>query len=180
MIDAGDRNPPRFPAALEAGVRAAIESEVDRLLPLVGYSQAACGSDILFCESLLERGQECNIVLPFARDDYIEASVACAGQDWIARFERVMAAATSVTFRNQGNATCETTPCLSTCRRSFREWLSCVPGNWRSNRKCWSCRTIPSAAVPAAPWQPSPTGCRRAWRTATSIWPGFVARQRLR
>lgn len=98
MVDAPNRSKPRFPAGIEAAVKSAIEHTVGGFLPFIGYVQAACGSDILFCEAMLDREQEINIVLPFSREDYIEQSVAHAGPSWIARFERVMAAATSVTY----------------------------------------------------------------------------------
>lgn len=101
MIDTDDRNCPRFPARLEAAVQAAIHQSVAAALPLIAYTQAACGSDILFCECLLERSQEVNIVLPFSVDDYIEQSVLPGGTSWVARFERVLAGATSITYATE-------------------------------------------------------------------------------
>ena len=98
MIDAPNRVVTRFPAHIESAVRAAIDRIVASLVPAIGYAQAACGSDILFCEAMLAREQEINIVLPFAREDYIEQSVSRAGGNWLQRFDRVMAAATSVTY----------------------------------------------------------------------------------
>ena len=98
MIDAIDRCKARFPAGIEDAVKAAIDRSVSALLPVIGYAQAACGSDILFCEALLEREQELNIVLPFSREDYIEQSVIHAGPSWMARFERVLANAMSVSY----------------------------------------------------------------------------------
>ena len=47
---------------------------------------------------MLAREQEINIVLPFSREDYIEQSVSRVGGNWLQRFDRVMAAATSVTY----------------------------------------------------------------------------------
>lgn len=102
MIDAPGRATPRFPARLERAVRAAIDRAVFELIPAEGFAQAACGADILFCEALLGRGQEVNIVLPFAFDDFISQSVALAGQGWVSRFERVMAAATTTTYAPDG------------------------------------------------------------------------------
>lgn len=98
MIDAPGRAIPRFPAALEGRVVEEIERWLDKAGPVVGYSQAACGSDILFLEALQRRGLESNVVLPCARDDYVAQSVAFAGGAWVERFERAMAGATTVTF----------------------------------------------------------------------------------
>lgn len=101
MIDTDDRALERFPAWLEDAVYGAIDAQASAALPLIAYAQAACGSDILFCESLLARSQEVNIVLPFAVDDYIAQSVLPGGARWVARFERVLAAATSVTLATE-------------------------------------------------------------------------------
>jgi class 3 adenylate cyclase/tetratricopeptide (TPR) repeat protein len=77
MIDQPGRRTPRFPddAGLEQRVRQAIAAELDRLKPAQGYCSAACGSDILFAEEMLKRGCDVHIVLPFALDDFYEASV---------------------------------------------------------------------------------------------------------
>ncbi len=101
MIDTDDRPIERFPSWLENAVCSAIDQQVSAALPLIAYTQAACGSDILFCESLLARSQEVNIVLPFDVDDYIVQSVLPGGAPWVARFQRVLAAATSVTFATE-------------------------------------------------------------------------------
>jgi class 3 adenylate cyclase len=101
MIDTEDRSCPRFPPGLEDAVLAAIDRSVLASIPIIAYTQAACGSDILFCESLLNRSQEVNIVLPFARDDYIAQSVRPGGASWVARFERVMDSATSITYATE-------------------------------------------------------------------------------
>ena len=98
MIDSAGRASPRFPAGIEEAVRGEVERAVAASLPVIGYAQAACGSDILFCEALLAREQEINIVLPFSQDDYIEQSVVRGGPNWLPRFVRVMSMATSVSY----------------------------------------------------------------------------------
>ncbi len=98
MIDSPDRTNTRFPPAIEDAVKVAIERSVADSVPAIGYAQAACGSDILFCEAMLAREQEINIVLPFSREDYVEQSVSRAGGNWLQRFDRIMTAATSVTY----------------------------------------------------------------------------------
>jgi class 3 adenylate cyclase len=102
MIDAPARSKPRFPAHLEVAVREAIEREVDALLPVIAYTQAANGSDILFCEALLARGQELNVVLPFSQEDYLAQSVLPAGESWQSRFEHVLSKASAITYATDG------------------------------------------------------------------------------
>lgn len=98
MVDAPGRPAPRFPPALEPRVAEAIGRWLDAAGPVVGYSQAACGSDLLFLEALQRRGLESNVVLPCARNDYIEQSVAFAGGAWVERFERALAGAATVSY----------------------------------------------------------------------------------
>jgi len=98
MIDAPGRAAPRFPASREAEIRAAIERDIDALDLKIGYSSAACGGDLLFIEAMLERGGEVNIVLPFAKADFLATSVAFAGAGWVARFERALERASDVQF----------------------------------------------------------------------------------
>ncbi len=62
-----------------------------------GYGSLACGADILFAEALLKRKLELHVILPFDDREFVETSVRRAGDEWIARFERCRAAATSVT-----------------------------------------------------------------------------------
>lgn len=98
MIDAAGRVPSRFPAAAEPAVAAALEAWLDATGDVIGYSQAACGGDILFLEALQRRGQESHLTLPCAKQDYIAQSVAFAGPTWLARFEKALAGATSVGY----------------------------------------------------------------------------------
>lgn len=97
LIDHAERATPRFPAQLEPAVRDAIQKQVKKIAPGFGYASGACGSDILFLEAMLERGGEANVVLPFAKEQFIEDSVAFAGGDWLKRFESVLERATTVT-----------------------------------------------------------------------------------
>ena len=77
MIDHPTREVPRFPPdpELEQKVSLAIKEEIEKLNATVGYCSAACGSDILFAERMLERDAELHIVLPFARKDFYSVSV---------------------------------------------------------------------------------------------------------
>jgi class 3 adenylate cyclase len=65
------------------------------------YGSLASGADILFAEALLARDIAVNVVLPFAADDFIEASVRPAGEDWVARFEACLAAARTVRYATE-------------------------------------------------------------------------------
>lgn len=67
MIDRPDRAVPRFPPLLERAVGGAIRDRLTQLNGHIGYSSAACGSDILFLEALQDargQGSESHVVLP--------------------------------------------------------------------------------------------------------------------
>jgi class 3 adenylate cyclase/tetratricopeptide (TPR) repeat protein len=88
----------RFPFGDERHVAMRIAEELERLAPGFGYGSLANGADIMCAEELLRRGAEVHVVLPFARDEFVEASVADGGQAWVDRFDACMAAADSVTY----------------------------------------------------------------------------------
>ena len=79
---------------LAVRMRAVIEAED------VGfaYGALAAGSDILIAELLLERGAEVHVVLPFAEPDFLEQSVAPAGESWVTRYQAIRDKAASLTF----------------------------------------------------------------------------------
>jgi hypothetical protein len=91
----------RFPAAAEDAVRARI-AEVLRERPAAyAYGSLASGGDILWAEALLAAGAEVHVVLPFAKAEFLQTSVAPAGPGWVERFERTFAAATSVSYATE-------------------------------------------------------------------------------
>lgn len=95
MIDAPDRIPPRFPTSLETTVAVALRERIDGINPGFGFASAACGSDILFLEAMLDSGAEVSIVLPYNKDEFIRDSIDFSGDsDWRRRFERVVRRAT--------------------------------------------------------------------------------------
>lgn len=96
MIDAPDREKPRFPASLEATVAAALRDKLSGLRKPMVYTSAAYGADLLFIEAALDIDAEVTIVLPFDRDDFVASSVAPGGPEWVARFDRALARATRV------------------------------------------------------------------------------------
>jgi hypothetical protein len=87
--------------AAELGCARRIDAVYDRLGVQLGCGALAAGADILLAERLLARGGELHVVLPFAQDAFVEHSVAPAGTGWIARFERCLAAAASVTCASE-------------------------------------------------------------------------------
>jgi class 3 adenylate cyclase len=97
MVDRPDRSEPRFPADLESAVAKAIRDRIEDLKPGFGFSSAACGSDILFLEAMLERGAEVSIVLPYNREEFVRDSVDFVpNSNWLDRFGRVVERANHV------------------------------------------------------------------------------------
>ena len=97
MIDAPGRTSPRFPASLEAPVRREIEARLAAIRPAAVYASAACGADLLCLEAARALGAETHVVLPFPAGDFRRVSVEFAGGDWPERFDRALAATSSVT-----------------------------------------------------------------------------------
>ena len=84
--------------AIEARIEKEIEEALNETECRIAFGGAAAGSDILFAESILRRGGELNLVLPFDRDDYVRQSVRPWGENWIGRFNAVMSAAAQITY----------------------------------------------------------------------------------
>ena len=104
MIDAPDRESPRFPASAEPAVREALRARLAAIAPVAAYGSAASGADILCLEVARELGAETHVVLPFPAADFRRASVDAGGGDWGERFERALAAADSVTIASDHRA----------------------------------------------------------------------------
>lgn len=96
MIDHPNRATGRFPPELGPKVRQAIDEQLEALDARIGYSSAACGSDILFVEAMRARDAEVNIVLPFDTESFIKTSVGFADAGWVKRFREALALADSV------------------------------------------------------------------------------------
>lgn len=91
MVDQPGRAAPRFPAQLEPAVRKTLRERLEKLGARIGFASAACGSDILFHESMLELGGEAHVVLPFEREQFLKESVEMVpGSNWSARFDQVL------------------------------------------------------------------------------------------
>ena len=91
MIDRPDRTTPRFPSELEPAVAKEIQRRIEIFKPGFGFASAACGSDILFLEAMLDAGAEVSVVLPYNEEDFVRDSVDfIPNSKWRARFERVL------------------------------------------------------------------------------------------
>jgi class 3 adenylate cyclase len=102
MIDQPNRKTPRFPAELEEKVKEKIKSAIADLDPGIGYSSAACGSDILFLEVMQKHRAETNIVLPFELEDFFKTSIDFAGPDWRRRAQSVLQKCTQKVKATEG------------------------------------------------------------------------------
>ncbi|MEO6316973.1 MAG: tetratricopeptide repeat-containing protein [Chitinophagaceae bacterium] len=96
MIDAPTRKNKRFPLSKEATVRQAIKermiAEKNRLEKddtLVGIAGGACGGDTLFLELCIELGIAARMYLALPADQFINYSVAFAGNEWVERFNKL-------------------------------------------------------------------------------------------
>jgi class 3 adenylate cyclase/tetratricopeptide (TPR) repeat protein len=107
MVDQPDRQVPRFPPQLEGAVKEAIRSRLRRLDPQFGYASAACGSDILFHEAMLERNGESHVVLPYEKEFFAKDSVELVDSgDWTSRFERIMGSAVEIQEASKRSQMC--------------------------------------------------------------------------
>ena len=88
----------RFPPAEQERIAAELRAMLDGVAVGFAYGALAAGADIVVAEVLLRRRAELHVFLPGPPVDFIEASVAPGGSDWVARFGRCIAAATSVTI----------------------------------------------------------------------------------
>lgn len=91
MIDRPGRTVERFPSREMERVKSLLRQELGSGGGLIGFSSAACGSDILFQEVVLELGGQTYVVLPYESDQFIANSVSIdpAG-DWSRRFDAVL------------------------------------------------------------------------------------------
>ena len=92
MIDAPDREEPRFPADKEGIAAAAIAAKLDELKagPAdLAFCGGACGGDMLFAEACLQRGVRLDVRLPFDEPTFLQKSVAFAGDNWVDRYYKM-------------------------------------------------------------------------------------------
>ncbi len=87
--------------AEEAGLKASLRALIDAHGIGIGVAALACGGDILFAETLLEAGGQLLVVLPFATDAFLDASVRPGGETWEPRFRACLARAAEVTLATE-------------------------------------------------------------------------------
>jgi len=102
MLDRPGRKPSRFPPDIEKDVKNAVREVLQRVNPGIGYSSAACGSDLLFLECMHERKAETNIILPFVLEDFMITSVEFAGREWVERAQHALKRSTQVLMATEG------------------------------------------------------------------------------
>jgi hypothetical protein len=94
MIDAADRESPRFPPNKENIAREKIKAVVEEELKDAGgiecaFAGGANGGDILFQEICEELGIKTQLYLAMSPTDYVSQSVSKAGDDWKDRFWKI-------------------------------------------------------------------------------------------
>jgi hypothetical protein len=95
MIDAADREEPRFAPRAEGAARTAIRASVQQLrdwggTPMVGVAGGASGGDLLFHEVCAELGVATRLRLALPVEEFIATSVAPAGEGWVQRFRMLV------------------------------------------------------------------------------------------
>jgi tetratricopeptide (TPR) repeat protein len=86
----------RFPPALEPPIALEIKRALTLPMPVIGFSSAAAGSDILFLEQMKALGHAYHILLSGPEAEFKERSVNYADGDWGERFEQVLNSAKTV------------------------------------------------------------------------------------
>jgi hypothetical protein len=89
MIDAPDRDTPRFPPDKErvAAVKIAqILAEIRTGRGDLAICGGACGGDLIFAEACLTRGMDLEFYIPFDEPTFLINSVDFADADWRGRF----------------------------------------------------------------------------------------------
>lgn len=85
------------PGMKEAEAERFIRASLDAHAPELSFSSAARGADLSFIDAMLARKGEVNIVLPFAKHDFIRARIG-SDQAAQAQFETALSHAAQVTY----------------------------------------------------------------------------------
>ena len=91
-----------LPGALERAASAALRQRLEVLRPVAVYVSAICSSDIICLETMQALGGETHIVLPYPAEECRRVNFPRG--NWGERFERVRAAADSVTVTSDHRA----------------------------------------------------------------------------
>jgi len=90
-IDAADRPIARFTETEVPMVAARVGHLLTTLRPFAVVSAAAAGADLVVLQEAIRRGISAHVVLPIEREDFVQQSVADTGQEWVQRFDAVLA-----------------------------------------------------------------------------------------
>lgn len=89
MIDALDRQAPRFPADKAVAASQKIAEALEKMgagQEDFALTQGACGGDLLFTEACQRRGVKVQWLQPFDEPEFIQKSVVCRGEGWRDRY----------------------------------------------------------------------------------------------
>ena len=103
MPDAPGSARVRFPPSAEGAAGEGSRAALERLQASVGFASAAAGGDLLFLEEMRRRHAQVHVVLPWAREVFVQTSVARAGARWVERFTTALAEAASVRVLGEVN-----------------------------------------------------------------------------
>jgi tetratricopeptide (TPR) repeat protein len=95
MIDEAGRESERFPEDMTELAAAAIAKKLAELGAGehdLALSEGACGGDLLFAQAALDRGLWVELQIPFDEPEFIEKSIAFAGEQWVERYYKVKSA----------------------------------------------------------------------------------------
>lgn len=95
MIDAPGRETERFPEDMKDPAAAAIAGKLEELGAGerdLALCEGACGGDLLFAQAALDRKLRLELRLPFQEPEFLQKSVAFAGEGWVDRYYRVKSA----------------------------------------------------------------------------------------
>jgi class 3 adenylate cyclase len=99
MIDQPGRLKPRFPERFASAVENTLRDWLKENNIRIGFSSAACGSDLLFQKVLHELGGECHVVLPYEEQEFVKDSVDITGNpQWKSLFREVLENAAQVVY----------------------------------------------------------------------------------
>jgi len=89
-IDLADRAVPRFPASQVPAVRARVARLLETLRPNAVVSAPAAGADLVVLQEAIRLGCPIHVVVPIARESFVDRSVSDAGPEWVECFEAVV------------------------------------------------------------------------------------------
>jgi hypothetical protein len=94
-IDRPARRVARFPRSQVPLVRARLALLLDTLAPVAVVSAPAAGADLIVLGEAQRLGVAVHILLPIPEDEFVAASVADSGPEWVTMFEDVIGAASA-------------------------------------------------------------------------------------